>query len=71
MYKLSLIQGYSNLSFQSQDEDWLKHFMFQALKCALPDEESGEALQVRIEKCAEGGNPETAHNENQFNHTED
>lgn len=65
MYKLSLIQGYSELCFQFQDEDRLKNFMFRALECALPEEESGEALQVRIEKCAEGGNPETAHTENQ------
>lgn len=64
MYGLILGQGYNNMPFKFKDEDRLKDFMFEALEHSVPDEQ-GNKLEARIEKCAEGGNPEPAHNENQ------
>ena len=68
MYKLRLTKGYTEMNFLFRDEDRLKNFMFEALDSYIPcDEDDADEREfiVRIEKCAEGGNPETAHSENQ------
>ena len=68
MYKLILIKGYTEMHFLFRDEDRLKDFMFEALDSYIPcdeDDADEKEFMVRIEKCAEGGNPDTAHSENQ------
>lgn len=68
MYKLILIKGYTEMHFLFHDKDVLKSFMFKALDTYIPcdeDEADEKELIVKVEKCAEGGNPETAHDENQ------
>lgn len=62
MYELILKQGCDDMPFEFKDEDRLKEFMFEALKHSVPDER-GDKLEARIEKSAEGGNPEPAHDE--------
>lgn len=62
MYRLILEQGYGNMPFEFKDEDRLKDFMFEALKHSVPDEH-GDKLEARIEKRAEGDDPEPARDE--------
>lgn len=62
MYRLILKQGCDNMSFEFKDEDRLKDFMFEAFERSLPDEH-GDKLEARIEKRAEGEDPESAQNE--------
>lgn len=64
MYKLIFERSYPDIEFPFDDWDEMQEFAATALDHALPDSE-GSCLQVRIKKCAEGGNPEPAHSENQ------
>lgn len=62
MYRLTLKQGCDDMIFEFKNEERLKKFMFDALWHSVPDER-GDKLEVRVEKSAEGDNPESARDE--------
>ena len=69
-YKVTLNVGYINLEFRFTDHIKALDFAEKAKKYGLPYTDStGERYELEvsmtIEKCAEGGNPEMAHIENQ------
>ncbi len=67
MYIMKFERGYFTSEHYLKTEGELNVLLFQVpymLRTAIPDND-GEELKVTIKWCAEGGNPETAHSENQ------